>query len=85
MLSITWALPKYYELDFESKPMDYLSHLFGYEGENSLSSYLVSEGLAITMGAEGQSYLNGYSYFGVDIVLTKKGFKEYDKVIEAVF
>jgi len=53
MLSITWALPKYYELEFKSKPMDYLAHLISYEGENSLSSYLMSEGLAITMGAEG--------------------------------
>ena len=37
------------------------------------------------MGAEGSSYLNGFSYFGVDVVLTQKGYENYETVIEAVF
>jgi len=65
--------------------MNYHAHIFCFEGKNSLISYLMSEGLAMKMNAEGESYLNGFSYFKVDVILTQKGFKEYDKVVEAVF
>jgi len=45
----------------------------------------MSEGLIMKMNAEGSSYLNGFSYFKVEIILTKKGFEEYERVVEAVF
>jgi insulysin len=38
-LKIYWILPCYEKL-LESKPLDYFSHLFGHEGENSILSYL---------------------------------------------
>ena len=62
-----------------------MSHLFGHEGENSLLSYLISEGLALELSSGCDHELWSFSTFSVDITLTKKGLENYDKVIEAVF
>jgi insulysin len=62
-----------------------MSHLFGHEGENSLLSYLISEGLALELSAGGDHELWAYSTFAVNITLTKKGVEHYEQVIEAVF
>ena len=79
-----WILP-YCEDKLKSKPLTYLSHLFGHEGENSLLSYLKSEGLALELGAGDDHSMNAISAFMIDIYLTKKGLAEYERVIEAVF
>ena len=42
-LIIYWILP-YCEKEYKSQPLNYYSHLFGHEGENSLLSYLKKEG-----------------------------------------
>jgi len=65
--------------------MGYYSFLFGHEGENSLLSYLKSEGYAYELSAGGDHELWNFSNFYVDISLTKKGLDNYDKVCEAVF
>ena len=62
-----------------------MSHLFGHEGENSLLSYLISEGLALELSSGYDHELWNFSTFSVDITLTKKGLENYEKVIEAVF
>ena len=46
MITFFWILP-YFERCHDTKPLNYFSHLFGHEGENSLLSYLISEGLAL--------------------------------------
>ena len=38
-LGISWILPNQHK-EYNSQPLAYFSHLFGYEGENSLLSYL---------------------------------------------
>ena len=53
--------------------MNYFSHLFGHEGENSLLSYLISEGLALELSAGGDHELWAFSTFLIEITLTKKG------------
>jgi len=60
MLVLIWVLP-YMEKDFKTRPLDYFSHLFGHEGENSLLSYLISEGLALELGAGPESELFAFS------------------------
>ena len=65
--------------------MRYHSHLFGHEGENSLLSWLISEGLALELCASSDHNLWSTTNFDVDITLTKKGLAEYERVIEAVF
>lgn len=84
ILTIYWILP-YCQLEHGTKPLDYLSHLFGHEGENSLLSYLMSEGLALELSAGGDHELDSFSTFMVEVVLTKKGIENYENVVEAVF
>lgn len=85
LLSFVWHLPST-EKFYKSQPLRYHSHLFGHEGENSLLSYLIAEGLALELTASHDHELNGaFSNLNIDISLTKKGLAEYERVIEAVF
>jgi insulysin len=59
--------------------------LIGHEGENSLLSYLISEGLALELSAGGDHEMSSFSTFEVNITLTGKGMENYESVIEAVF
>ena len=83
-ITFTWILP-YLGKDHSSKPLNYHMHLFGHEGPNSLLSYLKKEGLALELGAGPDHELWGLSTFDVNVTLTKKGLKEYSRVVEAVF
>jgi insulysin len=84
ILTLFWILP-YVQKDIKAQPLGYYAFLFGHEGENSLLSYLKSEGLANELGAGGDHELWSFSNFYVDISLTKKGLENYEKVVEAVF
>lgn len=84
IISFVWILP-YSEKEYKSKPLNYHSHLFGHEGENSLLSYLISEDLALELCSSFDHELSSFSYFNIDITLTKKGRDEYERVIEALF
>ena len=75
----------YYEKDFKTKPLFYFSHLFGHEGQNSLLSYLISEGLALELSAYSDNELWTLSSFFIDITLTEKGLESINDVIEATF
>ncbi len=83
VLCFTWILP-YAGKEWKTKPLHYLSHLYGHEGEGSLLSYLISEGLALELGAGPEHEMNAFSSFDVQVTLTKKGLAEYKRVIEAV-
>ena len=72
MLILVWILP-YAQKDLKADPLGYFAHLFGHEGENSLLSYLISEGLALELGAGPEHELWAFSTFQVEITLTKKG------------
>ena len=85
MLNLFWVLPLYAEKDIKNRPEYYFSHLVGHEGENSLLSYLISEGLATELYSCGDHCLGAYSLFIVNIVLTKKGLENVNSVVEAVF
>jgi len=65
--------------------LNYFSHLFGHEGENSILSWLISEGLALELSAGPDHNLWGFSTFEINIKLTKKGLENYQKAVEAVF
>ena len=75
----------YSEKDFKTLPLGYFSHLIGHEGENSLMSYLKKDGYVTSVSCGGSSSLESASYVSLNIVLTKKGLANYEKVIEAVF
>lgn len=84
VLLIYWALPNY-EKQWKSKPLYYFQFLLGHEGENSLLSYLISEGLAQSLCCYHYIHLHAISNLVVSVDLTKKGLENYDTVIEAVF
>jgi len=71
--------------DIKCQPLGYYSFLFGHEGENSLLSYLISEGLANDITAGVDHELWNFSTFYVEVGLTRKGLGLYEKVVEAVF
>lgn len=83
-ISFQWVLP-YYEMELNSKPLEYYSHLFGHEGENSLLSYLKEQGLALELSAGGDHEMSSFSNFLVEVQLTKKGLENVESVVEAVF
>jgi insulysin len=73
ILSFVWHLPST-EKEYKTQPLRYHSHLFGHEGENSLLSFLIAEGLALELSASHDHELNGaFSNLNVDVTLTKKG------------
>jgi insulysin len=85
ILSLVWHLPSSYD-EYKTQPLRYHSHLFGHEGENSLLSFLIAEGLALELSASHDHELNGaFSNFNVDITLTRHGLANYERVLEAVF
>jgi len=69
LITFCWVLP-YTELEVTSSPLRYFAHLFGHEGENSLLSYLISEGLALGLSAGEDHELGAYSSFTVEVSLT---------------
>jgi len=68
-----------------TKPETIVSHLIGHEGKGSLRSYLTEKGWANGIDSAIGSELSDLWLFEVSIELTELGFKNRDKVAEAVF
>ncbi len=83
-LDLAFPMPEY-RLEYRSKPMSYLSNLFGHEGEGSLLSQLKAEGLAEGIAASPGIAWRGGSLFSVRIALSEKGSVQYDRVIQLFF
>lgn len=84
VLTLTWGV-QHCENNKYEKPLSYISSLYGHEGPNSLLSYLIKLGLATGLCSHPAHELHEYSFFTVDIDLTKQGLAEYKKVVEIVF
>ena len=69
---------------FASNPASYISFLLGHEGENSLLSYLIDEGLALELSAGSNNEMDLFSTIEITIKLTKKGLENHRDVIEIV-
>lgn len=70
---------------WQSKPLEYLANIIGYEGKGSLLSRLKTLGWADGLGASTGTDLPNNSDFQVSIQLTEAGFKHYDQVVELFF
>ena len=68
------------EQNYHNDPGDYLSFLIGHEGENSLLSLLIREGLAYELSAGSSNEYHSYTEFNVTITLTDKGLENYKLV-----
>lgn len=81
---VTFALPAL-QNDYKSKPLNYISHLIGDEGEGSLLAYLKQKEWALNLiagsGIEGDAFKD----FNVSFQLTQKGLENRYRVVEALF
>ena len=83
-ISISWILPNLRPL-YKKGPGHYLSHLFGHEGENSLLSLLIDEGLAYELVSGSYDEMNLFTVFYFSIELTREGLQRYEEVLEYCF
>ncbi|XP_060661374.1 nardilysin [Drosophila nasuta] len=87
-VELTWVLPSVRQY-YRSKPDQFLSFIFGYEGRGSLCAYLRRKlwALELVAGIDDNGFdLNSmYSLFNVCIYLTDEGFKHIDEVLAATF
>jgi len=74
---------------YKVKPLHYMAWILGHEGKGSLVSFLRRKvwGLSLTAGnaGDGFEYNSTYSMFPLTITLTKEGYDNVDKVVQAVF
>jgi len=81
---VTFALPGLHQ-DFRTKPLNYLSHLIGDEGEGSLLAYLKNKNWVTNLiagsGIEGEDFKD----FNVSFQLTEQGLANRDHILQALF
>ena len=81
---VTFALPAL-QNDYKTKPLNYISHLIGDEGQGSLLAYLKEKDWALNLiagsGIEGDKFKD----FNVSFQLTQEGLKHKPQVLEALF
>lgn len=81
---VTFPLPALHN-DFKVKPLDYISHLLGDEGEGSLLAYLKGRNWVTNLiagsGIEGDDYKD----FNVSFQLTGDGLNHRLEILEALF
>lgn len=70
---------------WREKPLQYIGHLLGHEGEGSLLAYLKQQNLASGISAGLSNSYQGGASFGIKISLTDKGVKHWQNVVDACF
>lgn len=83
-LIATFTLPAIHN-DIKTKPLNYISHLLGDEGEGSLLAYLKGKNWAMNLiagsGIEGDHFKD----FNISFQLTKRGMEHTDEILHALF
>lgn len=69
----------------DSKPASILGSILGYEGKGSLLSKLKEEGLVLGLSAGGGSSHDNINSMSINVSLTKKGVKNYERILELTF
>lgn len=70
---------------YQTKPLSYVAHLLGYEGEGSLLQYLKNEQLITALTAGGGISGSNFREFSISCSLTKIGLTQIDKIIATIF
>lgn len=83
-LEIRFPIP-YQEPLYMTKPTRLLSHIVGHEGPGSILHFLHTHALATSLSAGLHAPGRGFSLFGLDVVLTRRGLFEYKKVLSVIF
>jgi insulysin len=84
-LEIAWEVPQKFGEDRLMHADSLISHVLGHEGENSLLSLLKQKGLADQIEAGAYRVGRDQMLFCLNVHLTNKGVKEYEKVIELCY
>lgn len=71
--------------EYKSSPASYWSHILGHESKHTLFSKLKEEGLAVGITTYPWDLMDLFTLFSMEVELTNKGLKEYQKVIDIVF
>lgn len=87
-LFMNFLLPSI-EKDYRNKSLEYLAFLFNWEGRKSLIAFLKRKSLALHLLAkigfrnfEGNSL---FTFFTIEIGLTRDGYENLDSVLDAIF
>ncbi|XP_018377581.1 PREDICTED: insulin-degrading enzyme-like [Trachymyrmex cornetzi] len=83
-LNISFLLPDLRQ-HYRSKPMHYVSHLLGHQGEGSLLSVLKAKERCISLGCEIFYTVKGFSIFNICVDLTEEGIKHTEDIVLMVF
>ncbi|MCK9468676.1 MAG: insulinase family protein [Porticoccaceae bacterium] len=83
-LSVSFPMPSMAAL-WPTKPIDFISHLLGHEGEGTLLAELKSLGLAESLGAGLAFDSRAGAMFTVSIGLTEAGVEHHEAITSAFF
>ncbi len=83
-LTLTFPSIRFHD-HLEGKPGQIVASVLGHEGKGSLLSKLKEEGLALGLSAEADYGHPDLSSFDISVQLTKKGEKNYPRVIDFIF
>ncbi|EAS04318.1 insulysin, insulin-degrading enzyme (macronuclear) [Tetrahymena thermophila SB210] len=84
-IKVMWTSEFFTKESYQKHPLKYWSHVFGFEGENSLLSALKHLGLAEGLASGYEDIMNNMSIFYVDVELTQQGLSRYTEVLNIVF
>lgn len=83
-LEFTFSVPDM-DLEWESRPNHYLSHLIGHEGDGSLLAYLKDKAWALELSAGSHTISKDNAVFCIEIDLTDSGLNHVDEIIVSTF
>jgi len=83
-VKLLWPLPPQYQHYYE-KPTQYLSHLLGHEGNESIFALIKKKGWANRLEAGTFMKHKDFEIFKVDIDLTEEGFAHKYDIVDIVF
>ncbi len=73
------------DLKLNEKPLHYIGNLLGHEGQGSLFSILKNKGWATALSAGTHYQWRSGEMFGINVLLTDKGYQHIDYVYALVF
>lgn len=78
-IKFRWYLP--FCENYYSKPLSFLSSLFGHEAPNTITAFLKRDNLITELMTSKNEYAKTFSTIEFEVQLTKKGFDNYKEVI----
>jgi insulysin len=84
-LELTWEIPRFFGQDRQIQADRLLSYVLGHEGSTSLLAQLKRENLAEGLGVGNHRAGHDQCLLSLEVQLTSKGVKEYEKVIARCF